>query len=188
MIFCNSGQPPRQEEWHDSRTCRPDCKLAASRYPSIDARVLLRNAAQEDDAPASPVTIKSSQQFVAGFVPPDYTVDGLMQEGFLYSLTGATGAGKTAITLRLATSVALGASFADRNTKTKPSISRRRKSRRRENALDHPVAAHGLWKPKNFAYFLSIIRARTTADVEASLMKCAKNIAIALFATVSDCL
>jgi RecA-family ATPase len=42
-----------------------------------------------------------------------------MQEGFLYSLTGATGAGKTAITLRLAASVALGAAFADRNTKKK---------------------------------------------------------------------
>jgi len=65
----------------------------------------------------SPVTIKSSKQFVAGFVPPDYTVDGLLQEGFLYSATGATGAGKTAITLRLAASVALGAPFADRRTK-----------------------------------------------------------------------
>src|SRR5262245_31907814 len=54
------------------------------------------------------VSIKSSKQFVASFVPPDYIIDGLLQEGFLYSLTGATGAGKTAITLRLAASVALG--------------------------------------------------------------------------------
>jgi AAA domain-containing protein len=72
-----------------------------------------------DNIPASPVTIKSSQQFVAGFVPPDYIVDGLMQEAFLYSLTGATGAGKTAITLRLAASVASGKPFADRKTKKK---------------------------------------------------------------------
>src|SRR5262249_59998230 len=43
--------------------------------------------------------IKASKQFVAGFVPPDYIVDGFLQEGFLYSLTGSTGAGKTAITL-----------------------------------------------------------------------------------------
>jgi RecA-family ATPase len=35
----------------------------------------------------------------------------------LYSLTGATGAGKTAITLRLAASVALGVVFAGRETK-----------------------------------------------------------------------
>jgi AAA domain len=61
--------------------------------------------------------IKSSKDFVAGFIPPDYLVDGLLQEGFLYSLTGATGAGKTAITLRLAASVALGTGFAGRGTK-----------------------------------------------------------------------
>jgi hypothetical protein len=41
--------------------------------------------------------ILSSKEFVAGFEPPDYLVDGLLQEGFLYSL-------KTAITLRLAAS------------------------------------------------------------------------------------
>ena len=61
--------------------------------------------------------IKSSKEFVAGFVPPDYLVDGLLQEAFLYSLTGATGAGKTAITLRLAASTALGVVFANRETK-----------------------------------------------------------------------
>jgi hypothetical protein len=61
--------------------------------------------------------IKSSKEFVAEFVPPDYLADGLLQEAFLYSLTGATGAGKTAITLRLAASVALGVVFANRETK-----------------------------------------------------------------------
>lgn len=61
--------------------------------------------------------IKSSKDFVAGYVPPDYLVDGLLLEAFLYSLTGATGAGKTAITLRLAASVALGVVFANRETK-----------------------------------------------------------------------
>jgi hypothetical protein len=62
-------------------------------------------------------TIKSSAEFVKDFVPPDYLVDGLLQEGFLYSLTGATGAGKTAITLRLAASTGLGLVFAGRETK-----------------------------------------------------------------------
>src|SRR5262249_24734247 len=64
-----------------------------------------------------PPFIKSSQQFVAGFIPPDYAVDGLLQEGFLYSLTGATGSGKTSITLRLAASRPLGIEFANRETK-----------------------------------------------------------------------
>src|SRR5262249_51982247 len=61
-------------------------------------------------------TIKSSRHFVAAFVPPDFTVDGLLQEGFLYSLTGATGAGNT---LRLAASMAQGEEFAGRATKKK---------------------------------------------------------------------
>jgi hypothetical protein len=74
--------------------------------------------AAPDEEPREPAPlIKSSGEFVADFVPPDYLVDGLLQEAFLYSLTGATGAGKTAITLRLAASVALGVVFANRETK-----------------------------------------------------------------------
>ena len=70
-----------------------------------------------DHEPLPSISIQSSKQFVTGFTPPDYTVDGLIQEAFLYSLTGATGSGKTAITLRLAASVAVGSLFAGRETK-----------------------------------------------------------------------
>jgi Bifunctional DNA primase/polymerase, N-terminal/AAA domain/Primase C terminal 2 (PriCT-2) len=63
--------------------------------------------------------VKTSKQFVAGFVPPDYVVDGMLQEGFVYSFTGSTGSGKTVITLLLAASVALGQFFAGRETKQK---------------------------------------------------------------------
>jgi hypothetical protein len=69
----------------------------------------------EDAGP--PPIIKTSAEFIAGFVPPDYILDGLLQQSFLYSLTGATGAGKTSITLRLAASTALGRVFAGRETK-----------------------------------------------------------------------
>jgi AAA domain len=69
------------------------------------------------DTERSLLLIKSSREFVDGFVPPDYLVDGLLQEAFLYSLTGATGAGKTAITLRLAASIASGTAFANRESK-----------------------------------------------------------------------
>jgi hypothetical protein len=61
--------------------------------------------------------IRSSRDFIANFIPPDYLVDGLLQQEFLYSNTGATGAGKTAVTLRLAASVALGIPFASREAK-----------------------------------------------------------------------
>jgi hypothetical protein len=78
----------------------------------LDIRARLRPHEEEP----SPL-VRSSKDFVADFTPPDYLVDGLVQEGFLYSMTGATGAGKTAIALRLAASVAMGALFADRETK-----------------------------------------------------------------------
>jgi hypothetical protein len=58
----------------------------------------------------------SSGDFVKGFVAPEYIVDGLLLRGFSYSLTAATGAGKTAISLLLAASVALGKRFADLET------------------------------------------------------------------------
>lgn len=63
------------------------------------------------DIAAAPVLIRSSREFVRGFTPPDYLVDGIVQFGFFYSLTGKTGGGKTAIALLIAASVALGASI-----------------------------------------------------------------------------
>jgi hypothetical protein len=51
--------------------------------------------------------ILTSEQFVRGFVPPDYILDGVLQRRFFYSLTGKTGAGKTALMLLLASHVAL---------------------------------------------------------------------------------
>ena len=52
--------------------------------------------------------IQPSGEFVKDFTPPDYLIDGLLQRHFIYSLTGPTGSGKTAIVLRLAMHVALG--------------------------------------------------------------------------------
>jgi hypothetical protein len=49
--------------------------------------------------------ILSSGEFVAGFVPPDYVLEGVLQRRFIYSLTGKTGAGKTAILLLMAAHV-----------------------------------------------------------------------------------
>ena len=52
--------------------------------------------------------ILSSREFAAGFRPPDYIIEGIIQARFLYSLTGHTGSGKTAIMLLLAAHIALG--------------------------------------------------------------------------------
>jgi hypothetical protein len=50
----------------------------------------------------------TSGEFAASYVPPDYLIEALLQRMFFYSLTGRTGAGKTAIALLFAALVALG--------------------------------------------------------------------------------
>lgn len=51
---------------------------------------------------ASGPRLVSSGDFVRGFQPPDYAIEGVAQKGFVYSLTASTGTGKTAIALLLA--------------------------------------------------------------------------------------
>jgi hypothetical protein len=62
--------------------------------------------------------IISSADFVSGFIPPDYLVDGLLQKRFCYSITGPTGSGKSAIALLFSAHVALGRPIAERGVET----------------------------------------------------------------------
>jgi hypothetical protein len=50
----------------------------------------------------------TAAQFVAGFTPPEYLIDGIMQRGYLYSLTARTGHGKTAVSMYIAQAIARG--------------------------------------------------------------------------------
>jgi hypothetical protein len=89
---------------------------------NLDAKEFVENAlrntqSNQPEAIEPLLIIKTSAEFVAGFVPPEYVLVGVLQRRFLYSLTGQTGSGKTAITLRLAASTALGGIFAARQTK-----------------------------------------------------------------------
>jgi hypothetical protein len=61
-----------------------------------------------------PHLIQTSAQFVAGFTPPEYVVDGILQRRFCYAFTAKTGTGKTAIMLLLAAHTALGQPIGDR--------------------------------------------------------------------------
>jgi hypothetical protein len=78
---------------------------------------------QPEPPPIDPITGKplpiflSSAQFVAGFVPPDYLVDGIVQCGFLYSLTARTNHGKTSVCMYVAQSVARSAAMHYREVK-----------------------------------------------------------------------
>jgi hypothetical protein len=53
-------------------------------------------------AGALPKLILTLPEFLAGYIPPDYLIDGLMQRHFFYALTGMTSAGKTAVALLIA--------------------------------------------------------------------------------------
>jgi hypothetical protein len=74
--------------------------------PEDGSKASLRLAVNNETPSAK--LAQSSAEFVAGFTPPDYLIDGLLQRRFLYSLTAATGTGKTAIALLLAAHVSQG--------------------------------------------------------------------------------
>jgi len=74
-------------------------------------------AANDNNPPPKKPLLIASGDFVRDFVPPDYLIDGIVQSGFLYSLTGQTGAGKTAVALLLAACTSEGAPFAGREVK-----------------------------------------------------------------------
>jgi hypothetical protein len=59
---------------------------------------------REGRQPDEPVIIKihTKKEFLSGFVPPDYLIEGMLQRRFIYSLTAPTGHAKTAIALRIA--------------------------------------------------------------------------------------
>jgi len=93
------------------------CGLADPEQQAAGERVIKNPAPdateQADHAPfvAPPprtTLIVPSTTFIANFVPPDYLVDGWLQRRFIYSFTGLTGTGKTAIALRLTAHVAFG--------------------------------------------------------------------------------
>jgi len=84
--------------------------------PLADAEVAeAANVRRERDAQLGPV-IKTSSDFVKGFMPPEFIWDGILQQGFLYSLTAPTGAGKTAIALSIAAKFALRQPICGRDT------------------------------------------------------------------------
>jgi AAA domain len=62
----------------------------------------LRRAKRAREEADRPVKFMSRAEFVAGFVVPDYLVDGILQRRFIYALTGQTGHAKTAIAMLLA--------------------------------------------------------------------------------------
>jgi hypothetical protein len=105
-------------DWSDDAirfSCAPYCK-GGKDDPDLDP--LINGARQKWNKPdpdndnaslGQPNSlIVSSSEFLAGFVPPDYLIDGLLQRGFLYAFTAPTGTGKTALALLIMALVARG--------------------------------------------------------------------------------
>jgi AAA domain len=55
--------------------------------------------------------LQSSAEFTANYVLPDYLIDGILQQRFVYSLTARTGTGKTSLVLLFAAHVGEGLAF-----------------------------------------------------------------------------
>jgi hypothetical protein len=69
-------------------------------FPPDRSKPELRVVMPTIDAPVT--VIVSLAEFLAGFVAPDYLLDGILQRRFVYSLTAQTGHGKTALALLIA--------------------------------------------------------------------------------------
>ncbi|MGB3490754.1 MAG: bifunctional DNA primase/polymerase [Xanthobacteraceae bacterium] len=79
-------------------------------FPPDFIRQIVADTTSPPLAPALPHAefIKSSAEFLRGFVAPDYILDGVLQRGFCYSMTAKTGTGKTAVAMCFSAHVATG--------------------------------------------------------------------------------
>ena len=61
--------------------------------------------------------VLTAAEFVAGFTPPAYLIDGMVQRGYLYSMTARTHHGKTAIAMYISQAIARGEEMHGRKVK-----------------------------------------------------------------------
>jgi hypothetical protein len=99
-----------QEKWRRAMAqWEPKVQFAAKEAPPKQEEKMAEPAepGQRDNEGRFPLVV-SAGEFIRGFSPPEYLIDGIMQRGYLYSLTARTGAGKTAIAMYLAQCTARG--------------------------------------------------------------------------------
>ncbi|MET4231950.1 AAA family ATPase [Bradyrhizobium barranii] len=107
---CRRLQSHEAVDWLRERVGEPDDGTHAVSPEALLKKRDAGNVGVDDDEDTRDAFpgIMSSGEFVRGFVPPDYLIDGIIQSGFLYSITGQTGAGKTAVALLMTSCIARG--------------------------------------------------------------------------------
>lgn len=83
-------------------------KLIDGAFANVAARSASFDHKPADEGMPAGWKIQTSAQFVADFVSPEYLIEGVMQRGRLYTLTGPTGTGKTAFMVHAAYCIAAG--------------------------------------------------------------------------------
>lgn len=85
---------------------------AARPNPHVDHAADFEPPPKVDPDTGQPLPLlQSSAQFLKGFVPPNYLIDHVIQQHYLYALTARTGHGKTAIAMLMGQAVARGTAF-----------------------------------------------------------------------------
>jgi hypothetical protein len=102
-----------EEEEEPKQSPKTNGKDTQTEPKTADAKSNSEPPAGKESETLTPL-MQSSAEFVAGFVPPDYLIDGLLQRRYVYSMTAPTGSGKTAIALRIAAHVERGLELAGR--------------------------------------------------------------------------
>jgi AAA domain len=97
-----------EKDWNDAFRDDPEAPKRAGdnarRWkPNGDDAADNQNAGDDNqNADDEPRLILSSRDFVSGYIAPQYMIEGIVQQRRIYSLTGKTGDGKTAVQLYLA--------------------------------------------------------------------------------------
>ncbi len=89
------------------------CQSTAASSPSTISTLLPSGSSASDPFSSKRYRLLNSKSFIEGFTSPDYTLDGILRRGWLYTLTAPTGSGKTAVTMRISEAVGLGESLLD---------------------------------------------------------------------------
>src|SRR5262249_18257085 len=95
----------RVQRWKAPAQAPEKWDIADPLPDSCDPEPVVRSILEAPETTAARI-VRTLAEFLADYVAPDYLVEGLLQHHYFYSLTGMTGAGKTAVALLIAILVA----------------------------------------------------------------------------------